>query len=267
MPAIQFKDIKNSETGKVGIVLGLGNSLNRHGQFLVDINESEEYCIISCNNIDKQAPVLKISHWMLAQPADASSEFYIPNAYNRYNRDLSTVFYYTDCLDLTPVEEVQRLLKVRFNPFDQRHNNSEPCGWLMPNGTKPTCCSRIIQGRKTIQEEFRDYCHVKELYGAGDTIAVHMISNAVMLGCNPIFVAGVDLTYQNGYVNNTLPETKFRTRLGIDSMDKSPEMVERILKDIALIKECAENIGTKIYCLDKNLKISNILPFAQYSII
>lgn len=259
---IEFNDIIDSEKGKIGIVLGLGPSVNRHLNLLGEANEKpEEYCIISCNNIDRQIPSLRINHWMLAQPADSGNEFYIPNGYIRYNRNADTVFYYTDCLDLTPKEMVDQLLIIRWVGYDQRHNNSEECGWRMPNGNKPSCCSRIIKGRKTIQEEFRDYTGAKGLYGAGDTVAVHMIANAVMLGCNPIYVLGVDLDYSQGYVNNSLPETQTRIGMGMSSVNRSPKMVERVLDDISYIADCAAMKKVFIYCLDTDLKIHSILPF------
>ena len=262
---IEFKDIIDSEKGKIGLVLGLGPSLRRHMSFIAEANQDKEkYCIISCNNIDRQLPSLRVDHWMLAQPADSGSEFYIPNTYQRYNRDPNTTFYYTDCLDLTPREMVDRLLTVDWIGYDQRHNNSEKCGWKMPNGNDPTCCARIIPGRKTIQEEFRDYTEAKELYGCGDTVAIHMISNAVMLGCNPIYVLGVDLNYTNGYVNNDLPETRTRVGMGMSSVNRSPQMVARVLEDIKFIKECAAKKMVSIYCLDDDLKIHTVLPRRDY---
>lgn len=265
---IEFKDIIDSEKGKTAIVIGLGPSLNRHMSFLSEVNrDKENYCIISCNNIDRQLPSLRIDHWMLAQPADSGSEFYIPNAYERYNRDPNTTFYYTDCLDLTPRDMADRLLTVNWIGYDQRHNNSEKCGWKMPNGSDPTCCARIIPGRKTIQEEFRDYTGAKELYGCGDTVAVHMIANAVMLGCKQVYVFGVDLDYSKGYVNNNLPETKTRIGMGMSSVNRSPAMVERVLQDIKFIATCAAKIGTEVKCFDEDLQIHFALQLQRYTTI
>lgn len=262
---IEFRDIIDTERSKKAIVLGLGPSVNRHEEFLRHcIKYRNDYCIISCNNIDRQIPSLKIDHWILAQPADHGSDFYIPHAHQRYTRDKDTVFYYTDCLDLTPRDMVDRLLAdIRFIGYDQRHNNSEECGWTMPNGSKPSCCARIVKGRKTIQEEFRDYtgCSV---YGAGDTVSVHMAALAVMLGCKEIIILGVDLDYSQGYINNDLPETKIRTVMGMNSVNRSPQMVKRVLEDLTIIKNCADNVGATIYCMDNDLKISKIFPYKKF---
>jgi hypothetical protein len=261
MPRLEFQDIFDREKGKTGLVFGLGPSLGRHmSQIKTFIDKDKErYKIISCNNIDLMTDI-NFDYWMLAQPADAGNPLHIPIAFNRYNRK-GAMLLYGDCLDLTPRDQVESLLKIPYVGFDQRHfYGCLKCGFG-EYGDHGKCCRHIIPGRLCIQEELRRYTGHNDQYGAGDTVGIHMVATAVMLGMNPIYVTGIDLDYSNGYVNNNadIPgdNVGYRVELGA-SVVKDDVIMTRILKDLRIIKDSAEKIGTKIYAMDFNLRINEV---------
>ena len=162
-------------------------------------------------------------------------------------------------MDLTPRQFVDDHLKVEFIGYDQRHWNSEICGWGPGPEGRAMCCAGIIPGRLCIQEELKKVTGVSYHYGAGDTVGVHMLALAVITGLNPIYVTGIDLDYTDGYVNNDLSISAHRIQMGITSMNKSPAMVDRVLEDITTIRNAAANIGVEIYVIDKGVKIESVL--------
>lgn len=246
---LDFKDIQDTRGGEC-YVLGLGPSLNRHWDKLVNVPSDR---IITCNDMD-QLSSLKFDYWVIAQPADEGNPASVQNAYNRYNT--SKVLFYTDCLDTTKTPD--ELLTCDYIGYDQRHFKQEPCGPRM------RCCDGI-QDRLTIQEEFQKYCGADDHYGAGDTVAVHMLSIAVMLGFREIYITGVDLDYTEGYFNNPPINKDFpywsidqRKRMGMSSINRTPMMVERIIEDMKIIRDSAKLVGANIYSLDNNLKINEV---------
>ena len=271
MPAKQFSDILGKEKGKIGIIMGLGPSLKESIPLIKDFEKSKDkFALISCNNMDVMSD-LKIDYWILAQPADYQNPLHIPLAYNRYNK-MGATFLYTDCLDLTPRDQVEDLLKeIDYIGYDQRHFNSEKCGWLDVHGRPPTCCNGIINGRLCIQEEFQKYTGSNTRYGAGDTVGVHMVALSVILGLNPIYVSGIDLDYTNGYFNNDFEgeegtlrlgmRLEERIKMGMDNINRVPELIDRIIMDMGIINESAKKMGVKIYNTNKESRLSEVFDY------
>ena len=85
-----------------------------------------------------------------------------------------------------------------------------------------------------------------------------MVALAVMLGLNPIYITGIDLDYSNGYFNNNVKFEQDRIKQGMANMNNVPTLIGRILSDLRIIKESAEKIGTSIYDLDGDGRISSV---------
>ena len=275
MPSKQFSDIIDKEKGTIGIVMGLGPSLVQSSPFIKEKEKDRDnFSMVSCNNIDVMSD-FKIDYWILAQPADYCNPLHIPLAKDRYNK-MSATFLYTDCLDLTPREEVEEMLKdIDYIGYDQRHINSERCGWLDVHGRPPSCCNGIIEGRLCIQEEFQKYTGSENKYGSGDTVGVHMVSLSVMLGLNPIYISGIDLDYTNGYFNNNFEGEEGiknlgmrlvdRITMGMNSINKSPDVVDRIIRDLSIINESAKKIGVNIYNTSKESRLNEVFDYFDIS--
>lgn len=267
----QFSDIINKEKGKSGIVMGLGPSLGDYIHSIKSLEQKKDrFSIISCNNIDVMSDVI-IDYWILAQPTDYQNPLHIPLAKDRYNK-MGATFIYTDCLDLTPRDQVDELLSdIDYIGYDQRHFNSEKCGWLDVHGRPPNCCNGIIQGRLCIQEEFQKYTGYDMRYGSGDTVGVHMVSLSVMLGLNPIYISGIDLDYTNGYFNNDFEgedgtkrlgmRLEERIKMGMDNINRVPDLVDRIVRDMNIINESAKKIGVKIYNTSKKSRLNEVFEY------
>lgn len=261
---IDFPHIINTQQGKTGFVLGLGPSLARHLPLLQTLhNNKAQYQLVSCNNIDVMTE-LNFDYWLLAQPADKENPFCISNAYERYNARKNTTFIYTDCLDRTPPDIVERLLTCNYIGYDQRHFKSEPCGWGPLPGGRAWCCAGLIPGRLCIQEELQLYTRSEYTYGCGDTVGVHMLAVAIMLGLNPIYITGVDLDYRQGYVNNNVPTATERIKWGMSSINHNDKQRNRIIEDFTTIKQMAEKIGVQIYCMDDDLLLSKVFECKKF---
>lgn len=155
---------------------------------------------------------------------------------NKWN----TCIVYADSVDLTDRKWIEDNLKCDYLPYDQRHFEGKKCGC-------GRCCERIIENRLTIQEDLQRYTGYDKHYGSGDTVTLHMLSLAVLLGCNPIYVTGFDLNYENGYA-------KAKTNVRIPSLSEINPYMDRIMKDINIINESAKQIGTEIINLNKESK-------------
>lgn len=160
---------------------------------------------------------------------------------------------------------------VMWEPEHPEQGNAPAIRWFNPNKITPYsynhCCTRIksIQAlnkdlinytnsaktkfedqitkwqpgenfRLTIQEELQRKTNHHEHYSPGDTVILHAISFAVIMGCNPIYVAGMDLDYSGGYVNNN-PSP---------SDDVWQRQQRNLINDIRIINESAKNINVDI---------------------
>jgi len=227
---LDFDDIVNSQTGKIGFVLGTGPSLKKYlKQFEELSNNKEKYCFVSCNDWDIMTKI-KVDYWVVA-----NSVFTVKSRHQRFNAKPNTILVYADSVDLTPRNQVQNLLKNKYLPYDQRHFNNKVC----PKRGK--CCLNQISGRLTIQEYLKKISKALTIYGCGDTVAVHMLSTAVILGCNPIYMVGVDLDYTKGYVDGISKNTH-----------NFEQYMDRTRESFKIITESAELLNIKIINLNEN---------------
>lgn len=261
-------DIVGRESGKAGLVVGLGPSVNENLDLIKEVDsKDDEWSIVSCNSIDRLMPDLSHDYWILAQPATEENEQCLCHD-EMIQRiiDKNAFWIYTDNLDRTPREEVDKKLKsVNFAGYDQHHfrgaGENGQCGAPGP------CCDRNkeIPNRISIQDLLKAACGSDhELphgsYGGGDTVSVHMLALSVILGLNPIYATGIDLDYSGGYFNNEvqfkhghgLSINQDRKMMGIISINNDQVMTSRVLRDIKIIARMAEKIGTKIYALDQS---------------
>jgi hypothetical protein len=121
--------------------------------------------------------------------------------------------------------------------FDQRHFNGQKCEHCDTFG-----CGKYFTGEKTIQEEVQKYTGHHEHYSTGDTVAVHMIAIAILMGCNPIKIYGVDMDYTKGYAKNDGILDK-----EIPENDIFAPLKSNVSNDIRILTESAKNIGVDIY--------------------
>lgn len=219
-----LENLYNKHKNTPAIVMGTGPSLIDYQNQIKTIKAEfkNKLCLIACNDIDTMT-TLPFDYWVLA-----SSVYTIPAWANRLNSKDATVIY-ADSVDLTPREEVTNILQVPYYGYDQRHFNNSDCPVNF-------CCPSRIKNRKTIQELVQKYSNNENHYDTGDTVALHMLALAIIMGCNPINILGVDLDYSKGYVDRKT-----------HNPDNFIQYNHRLYRDFEILNESAKKMGITIY--------------------
>lgn len=230
MPKLSFSDIYDRNKGQPAFVAGHGPSLNEFSGKMDQI--SKEMVLFGCNDwyyFYNVAP----HFWVLA-----NTMMTVATECGRINRYKdSTILCYADSVDLTDRGWIDASVGAKYLPYDQRHFTSHPCGC-------GACCRHIIPGRLTIQQELQKYTGHSKMYGCGDTVVLHSIALAILNGCNPIYLAGMDLDYKLGYAKNS-------GNVATGWIEEFDDTRERIMEHLQVIRESAELKGTRIINLNK----------------
>jgi hypothetical protein len=245
MAKLRFDDIIDIYKGKIGIAVATGSCLKPHLNNIIELSHGNKHIIVSVNECDTMFPKLKVSYRVVA-----NSYLTITREHLRFNKEPQIPLIYADSVDLTPKNIVDQILTVDYIPYDQRHFGGRHCTWGSGLGGRNTCCNNIEEGRLTIQEELKKYCKTDLRYGAGDTVALHMLAVTILIGLNPIYLVGTDLDYSKGYADGVS-----------QNHDSFAPYVDRILKDMEIIKKSADNIGVKIYSLCEGSPVNNIFEY------
>lgn len=246
---LEFKDVINKHKGCPALVIAHGPSLN---VYLNRLNELKNlgHILIGCNewfSFYKDSP----PHYHVL-----ANNIYTINKLCGTMNTFNTTVVYADSVDLTDRTWVENNLKCDYLPYDQRHFNSGGCGCNYP------CCSRIIPGRLTIQEELVKYTNCDQRYGSGDTVTLHSLSLAILLGCNPIYFIGMDLDYSLGFAQhkNTLIDDIDVNNAGqVACMN---DYTERNIENLKIINKSAQNINIKIINLNEKSKF-DVFPIGK----
>lgn len=213
------------------------------------------------------------SYWILS-----NTNYDISKMFEIMNQAASTVIYSIDG-DPTPYEFIDRNLKCDYLPYDQRHFKNHDCLEILKNfslyhnknkdfnfteygnnsamwhpprtggqfgwaGFDPysRCCSRKIT--PTVQEALQAYSGHPGWYSNGDTVLLHGLAFAILMGCNPIYISGLDLDYHKGYANKSMS-------INLDHLDMWRENSKNLINDLNILNESALMRGIKIVNLKK----------------
>ena len=229
--------------GKTGIVFAHGPSGREFLSELIKYSKDKEnYCFIGLGELDQIQTNLNVDiendYWVMA-----NHEMNIFNSHHRFNKYLKTTLVWADSVDQTPLSVAMSLLKVPYITYDQRHFENKPC----PNC--PIGC-RVLPGRLTIQEKLQTYTKYSTHYGTGSTVALHATTLAILLGCNPVHVYGVDLNCRLGYVDN-----KSQPK----ALHAFDENITDIANDFDIINKSAHNIGVRLVNYSKSSPLKDIM--------
>ena len=114
------------------------------------------------------------------------------------------------------------------------------------------CCHRLESATRTLQEELQHYTGYERHYSTGHTVAVSALTIAVLMGCNPIYVTGVDLDYNLGYAAN---ECNTRQHIPRGAYGHFKVLGRHLEDDFDIINASAAQ---------KGIKIINLNPDAWY---
>lgn len=230
---LEIKDIVDRHKNKKCLVIGHGKSLNPYLDKLPEL-KNKGYVIIGCNNWNEFYPKVIPDYWVNANTVDnVTNQMPLINTYK-------PVWVYADSVDLKDKNWVGSNIKTDYLPFDQRHFNKQQCHVCDTFG-----CKKNLEDRLTIQEELQEYTRYNKHYGTAETVILHSMAFAVIMGCKEIYLLGVDLDYKVGYANNTTDRKQPETYL----FDKHKES---ILNDIQIVSDSVALIDTKIYNTNLN---------------
>ncbi len=228
---LEFKDIINKHKNRSALVVAHGSSLNNYLDKL-DKLKKKGFILLDCNEwycFHKNIP----DYWVTA-----NNEINMKNSCNRINKYNITIFY-ADSVDLTDRQWADEKIKCNYLPYDQRHFSGKQC---IPTSD---CCKHIIPDRLTIQEELMKYTSYLKKYSTGHLVSVHMLSFAILMGCNPIYFIGMDLNYGKGYAKHfqhvrEVPAAEFSS------------YVDYTIEDLEIVRDSAKNIKVDIINLNKD---------------
>jgi len=151
--------------------------------------------------------------------------------------------------------------------YDQRHFDGRPC----VTGKK-NCCKllELYPGRLTLQEFIQNKYGMKTHYSTGSTVAIHALAFAMILGCNPIYLQGIELPlFKNDY--------KYKDDRSADSLTGAKvnylEKTHKLLNPMAVsrfiyrqICDCLERLGLIRQKSPFYVDIPNIMADFEYLI-
>ena len=247
---LEMKDIINLHKDKTAIVVANGPSTKPYLPYLKKISkQKDKYVVLVCDEIyemmenvslnlldDINPDIWVISSTVLTVAARHKS-------FNLLKKNNGKLFY-ANSADLTA--NVSNLLEIDFLPYDQRHFDNKPCP-IPPELGCCKFCEDLIPSRITVQEELQKYTGFNKHYSTASTVALHMVSFAILMGCKKVFISGVDLNYSLGYFDRKTenPDT-FKLWLG------------EILIDFKIINDSAKLIGVEIINLSQISPLKNI---------
>ena len=274
---LQIKDIIDRHKDEPCFIACHGPSLNDNKDKLVLARENGKIIRFSVNNwwdYFKNAP----DYWILS----SSEHAFTIRKVMHILKETKVPIFYSDDGDFTPKSFIEDNLTSEWLVYDQRHWEGKSCieilrsfklhyeqnknfnftrfgnneiMWHPPrcfsnsgHALDGRCCAQNIPPRPTIQEELKRLSGASQHYSTGDTVALHAISFAILMGCNPIYVSGMDLDYSKGYANPNMKDWKDKAA---GPNDWSP-VHKNLQNDIKILNESAEKRGIKIINLNKN---------------
>jgi hypothetical protein len=108
------------------------------------------------------------------------------------------------------------------------------------------CCNETSE-ELTLQEQLQKLSGHSQHMGPGQTVGLICVVLATLMGCNPIYVSGLDLDYSLGYAN------KSSDTYGVNTGNIGHWKYvyrEHLLDDMKILRESAEMIGSKIINLN-----------------
>lgn len=116
-------------------------------------------------------------------------------------------------------------------------------GW----STKGVCCHQ--KTNITLQEKLQEVSGHSQHASPGQTVGLFAVMLAVIMGCNPVYITGLDLDYTLGYADSSK-----RVNMGVNIGNVGHwkhAYRDFLLSDMKIIRESAELLGTNIINLNK----------------
>ncbi|QTL97716.1 hypothetical protein GM661_06810 [Iocasia frigidifontis] len=186
---------------------------------------------------------------------NANNIFPVPELHlDIINSFLETIFIFADSVTYSRqhinLSFLENELKVNWFAYDQRHFNHRPCG------TNLFCCELldIYPDRDTLQELIQKRYKTVNHYSSGDTVAIHALAFAIILGCNPIYLQGIEIPlYQHEYIHRGESPTCISDRKSVFY-----KCISRILADFKYLIDVAYENDIEVYNLSHTSTLNQI---------
>lgn len=285
---LNFNDIIDKHLNEPVVVAGHGPSLDESKGEIERLQGNQKILRISVNNWYEFFSI-KPDYWILANTHHTVSRDEI-----KMNKYQVPVFF-ASSVDLSNIEYLEKSASFDFLPYDQRHFRGHSCREIWENFHKhyereetydfkyygsnstqwvskqmwayqnnPPFPPRISYGccpnrSLTVQEKLQEETGYHQHYSSGDTVLLHAIAFAIIMGCNPIYITGLDLNYCAGYASSTnSPEQLQKEQIALRASGqkwKSYNHRLNIINDLRILNESA---------LKKNIEIINLLKDPWY---
>jgi hypothetical protein len=266
-------EVVDRHQGIPAVVCAHGPSLNDHKESIVRLHNNKEIIRFSVNDwFDVFAK--KPDYWAISNP-----EYQFVNWVGKFNYYDTFLLFSTTCRERSSNSFITKNLKCKNILFDQRHFKNHNCLDILKNfrshyeenknfnfidygnnssiftpapntpigyfGFDPTgICCRNKMGT-TIQEMLQQTSGYGKHYSTGDTVALHAIAFAIIMGCNPIYISGMDLDYSLGYAS------KMSFPMNMDHYNIWQEGQKNLINDLNILNDSAENRHIEIINLKK----------------
>lgn len=212
----------------------------------------------------------KPDYWVLAN-SESTIDKYVFGT-DKMSSESPTVLF-ADTVDMTDYRTIEQILNCDYLGYDQRHFKGHKCLDILKNFRQykntnddfnfkeygnnsimfeppriqsgagfsvynRKCCSRI-EKRNTIQEELMRISGYNQHYSTGDTVALHAIAFALIMGCNPINIVGMDLDYSGGYAKN-------KANLSTPNNNDWHYLEKNLINDLTVLRESAKMMNIQI---------------------
>ena len=271
-----LKDIIDKHRDSACFIACHGPSLNKHKKELVSARQRGDILRFSVNNwwdYFESPP----DYWVLSSSEHA---FTIRKVLPILKKTKVPIFY-SDDGDFTPKSFIRDNLESDWLVYDQRHWEGKKCIEILSDFKKHyeennnfnftkygnneimwhpprcysksghsldgRCCKQNTPPRMPVQEELQRLTKTKQHYSTGDTVALHTIAFAILMGCNPIYVTGMDLDYSKGYANPDKTDWKSKA----EGPNAWAPIHKNLQNDIKILNESAKNRGIDIINLNK----------------
>jgi len=255
---LTIPDIIDKHKGTPAIIECHGPSANNNRQNINKIIQKKEFIIFAINEWEQFEDHPTPHYWV-----KASTELTVQKHYNYFNKyskgDIPLLS--CDTVDGTSIEFAKSHLHIPYLPFDNRHFGGKTCKENFDLSAPDTyltryftffenCCNQIE--KLTIQEELQKYTNYSSHYSPNSyTAAIHMVSFAVLMGCNPIYINGMDLDHftKNGFY------AKLNKGVGLENYSPPPKAWKEfrrdwISRDFNVVNKSAKNINVNIFNLN-----------------
>lgn len=214
---ITKQDIIDAHKNKPGLVVGHGPSFNT----VTDNYDKykEKFIIIETNDwysFHKTAP----HYWLMA-----NNIMTVKTELSKINQHPNTTLLYASSVDKTNVDWVNNRVKSNYFPYVERG----------------------MDDLSDIRNILQEYSGLKKRYKGVGTSVVHSLAFAVVMGCDPIYICGLDLDYKKGFAKH-----QSRTPLANYRLNDMTDFYDVTIDALKVIKEHADHIGVKIFVTHGN---------------